>query len=994
MSTSTATCRLARRADQQGARPPVRQQAGVVKSTTATRNNRPRNSVKSASPLKLAFSNVRGFRSNFLSIQSYLFHNSPDIFALSESNLNSEVSSSDFCVDGYLSLQRKDSKFHMHGLAVYIRNNLPIARECRLESPDESFMCYRVALLHSTTYLFFLYRSPSSQDCSLIDLVSDRIDQALLDCPSANILVFGDFNAHHSTWLNSGHTDASGNHIFDFALSQSLSQIITFPTRYPDHDNHAPSLLDLCLVSDPSICTASSEAPLGNSDHVVISVSVSLNSAPLAESPTHRTSYKYEQGDWNSFRDLLRDAPWSHVFSLPANKCASEVISWIQAGIEAFVPHRRYQVKPHSSPWFSPGCASAIAHRNHYFHLYQRNKSVENRRLFTSARNQCKRVLNEAKSQYMNLTQSRISSQKLGSRDFWKIYNSVFSKGRSNIPPLFHGYEVLSSSKDKAELFARQFSNNCSLDSTGHNLSDFPSRTDVPLHTLRITPKSVAKVIASLDSSKASGPDNIPVIVMQKCSPELSSILSKLFNKCMRESCFPDCWKTASVIPVFKNNGERSDPQNYRPISLLSVISKIFESLINSALVSHFESLGLFSDKQYGFRASRSTADLLTVITERFYRALDKGGEARAIALDISKAFDKVWHTGLLCKLKSYGISGHIYQIIESFLSDRKIKVVLDGQCSSVYSITSGVPQGSILGPILFLLFINDLPDEMMSELAMFADDTSLYSTVSEKTCFFDRLELASSLESDLRSATDWGKQWLVTFNSSKTKLLSINRYRNPDNISISMSGNTLTESTSFRLLGLTFSKDLTWNEYIRSIAKSAAMKVGSLYRARQFLSSECILYLYKALIRPCMEYCCHVWAGSSSNVLSLLDKVQRRICNIIGPDLAIKLQPLCHRRNVASLSLFYKYYHGRCSDEISSLVPPPKIAKRNTRLSTRSHPFTVSVPLCKKAFYSNSFFPRTSVLWNSLPSYCFPDVYNLNVFKSRVNRFLLFNKS
>ena len=224
-------------------------------------------------------------------------------------------------------------------------------------------------------------------------------------------------------------------------------------------------------------------------------------------------------------------------------------------------------------------------------------------------------------------------------------------------------------------------------------------------------------------------------------SPELSPVLSKLFNRCLTESTFPSCWKCAPVVPAFKNSGERSNPGNYRPISLLPIISKVFESLINKSLVSHLESHNLLSDKQYGFRGRRSTADLLTVVTERFYRALNNCGEARAIALDISKAFDRVWHAGLLHKLASYGISGNIFGIIKSFLHARKIKVTLDGQQSDTYPITSGVPQGSILGPILFLIFINDLPDNVICDLATYADDTSLYSCLNEKKWISAALE-------------------------------------------------------------------------------------------------------------------------------------------------------------------------------------------------------------------------------------------------------------
>ena len=166
----------------------------------------------------------------------------------------------------------------------------------------------------------------------------------------------------------------------------------------------------------------------------------------------------------------------------------------------------------------------------------------------------------------------------------------------------------------------------------------------------------VKKVITNLDSSNASGPDCIPVVVLKNCEPELSYILAKLFNNCLKESCFPDCWKVSWVVPVFKNNGERSTAKNYRPVSLLSVVSKVFEKLVNNRIVDHLEKCNLFSDFQYGFRSSRSTADPL--VSDRIARAFNRSRATRAVALDISKAFDRVWHADRLHKLKSYGISG------------------------------------------------------------------------------------------------------------------------------------------------------------------------------------------------------------------------------------------------------------------------------------------------------------------------------------------------
>ena len=414
-----------------------------------------------------------------------------------------------------------------------------------------------------------------------------------------DMLVFRDFNVHHKDWLTySGGTDRPGELCYNFSISNDLTQIVNFPTRIPDCDSHSPALLDLSISSDASICSTMAFPKLGNSDHVVVSVSIDFPINSKQDTLFHRVAYDYSRADWDGLRDHLRDVPWEDIFKLSASAAASEFCEWVQVGIDVYIPHRKYQVKPHSSPWFSAACAAAIVHRNHFFRLHQQNKSPESKLKFRQARNHCKRVLEAAKLAYATKTKESITSQKLGSRDFWRIANSVLNKDKSAIPPLFNGPEVLSSQSDKAKLFAKNFSKNSNLDDCGISLPVFPSRSNLKLHNISVTPKMVKKVITNLDSSKASGPDCIPVVVLKNCEPELSYILAKLFNKCLKESCFLDCWKVSSVVPVFNNVGERSTAKNYHPVSLLSVVSKVFEKLVNNRIVDHLEKCGLFSDFQ------------------------------------------------------------------------------------------------------------------------------------------------------------------------------------------------------------------------------------------------------------------------------------------------------------------------------------------------------------------------------------------------------------
>ena len=264
--------------------------------------------------------------------------------------------------------------------------------------------------------------------------------------------------------------------------------------------------------------------PLENFDHVVATVSIDFPLHSKQNAPFHRLAYDYTCADLDGLRYHLRDVLWEDVYKLSASTAASEFCEWVQVGIDVYITHRNYQVKPHSFPWFSAACAAAIAHRNHFFRLYQRDKSSASKAKFRQVSNRCKRVLEAAKLAYANKTKESITSQKLGSRNFWRIANNDLNKGKSAIPSLFNGLEALSSASDKAKLFAENVSKNSNLDDSGISLPVFRSRTNLKLHNISVSPKMVKKVIMNLDLSKASGPDCIPVVVLKNCEPEVSEL--------------------------------------------------------------------------------------------------------------------------------------------------------------------------------------------------------------------------------------------------------------------------------------------------------------------------------------------------------------------------------------------------------------------------------------------------------------------------------------
>nr|CAH7723713.1 unnamed protein product [Callosobruchus chinensis] len=352
--------------------------------------------------------------------------------------------------------------------------------------------------------------------------------------------------------------------------------------------------------------------------------------------------------------------------------------------------------------------------------------------------------------------------------------------------------------------------------------------------------KAVRKVLQSLDINKATVPDMIPAVVAKKCAPELAPILTRLFRMSYSSGVFPKDWKSACIQPAPKK-GSKADPFNYRPIALFSVISKVMEKCVNLELMKYLELHQLINGRQYGFRHQRSTGDLLAYVTHVWNKLIHSFGEAHVVTLDISKAFDQLWHASLLNKLPSYGLPVKLCDWLADFLSGRKITVVVDGFSSSFHNINAGVPQGSV--------------------------------EVERR-----RLATAASLSKDLEAITAWG----------------------PSEHSVLMNNQALPRSHSFKLLGVSITENMIWHEHVSSIATAAGKKLGYLLRARKYFSPSNLLTLYKAQIRPSLEYCSHIWGAAAPTTLSILDAVQRRAIRHIGdPALTCHLQPLSHRRGV-----------------------------------------------------------------------------------------------
>ena len=579
-------------------------------------------------------------------------------------------------------------------------------------------------------------------------------------------------------------------------------------------------------------------------------------------------------------------------------------------GMQLFIP---FSTKTSTvNHWFDRSCSVAIGERDRAHRAMINSPSHYTHSNFISARNHAKSTLRRTKRAFIHRKCAGLTNSTT-TKSFWSLAKNISNNFcKSSFPPLFRtDNSIANTPTEKANLFGSLFSSNSTLDDSAA-IPPPPLVLSNPMPKPIISSRRVHRVLSKLDVSKASGPDGIPARVLRECASELAPVLARLFRLCLKTQSFPSSWKHSLVQPIPKR-GDKSNPSNYRPISLTSSISKVFETLLNCHFLKHLESHNLLSDHQYGFRKARSTGDLLSYVTHVWASSLRDFGESFIVALDISKAFDRVWHRSLLAKLPSFGFPPSICTLLLDYLSNRSMEVVVDGSSSSSFSVNSGVPQGSVLSPTLFLLFINDLLNTTSNAIHSYADDSTLHSSTifpSRPTTLSrlsSRTDAISSLETDLMSISAWGAANLVKFNSLKTKFLPITLSHSNHIQNIQFEDNLIPPSNSVNILGLNISSNLSWKPHISEIAKAASQKLGMLFRLRSYFTPAQLLQIWKGLIRPCLEYCSHVWGGSSST--RLLDRVESKAYRLIGsPTLTSSIPSLSLRRDVASLSLFYRY--------------------------------------------------------------------------------------
>ena len=589
---------------------------------------------------------------------------------------------------------------------MYARDDICCRRLRNLEDPKFSVIWVLVDTGIEKILYAGVYRSHSGdrETTSLTDYLSVTADVAQQRFPSAQLVLLGDFNAHHQEWLFPYQsTDHAGREMRKLALTLDLTQLVQEATRVPDVDSHTANCLDLLLTTDPDRYSVSVSSPLGSSDHCLVK-SVSSYSPPDPCPKGNRRVWRYKSADWDEMRSFFASYPWQSVCfsSGDPSTCAEAVTDVVRLAMEYFIPFADVPLSSNARPWFGAECrrAEALKHEAYLAWADARHRKAkdtrEKKRAFNRAAKLCKKALKRARFDRIRRIGNKLASYPAGSKAFWSLAKSIEANFcRPSLPPLLKPDGSLAhTAEEKADLFANLFAENSRIDSAG-KVPPYLPECEVAMPEIRIRQVEVRKSLRNLDVNKASGPDGIPAVVLKTCAPELSPVLTRLFRLSLESGLVPKSWKLANVQPVPKK-GSRADPANYRPISVTSILCKTMERVLNNRLLAYLEANDLISDRQYGFRRNRSTGDLLAYATHIWSETIEKHGEALAVSLDVSKAFDRVWHDNLINKLPTFGLPTGLCTWISDFLRGRSIRVVIDGCSSDQLAINAGVPQGSV----------------------------------------------------------------------------------------------------------------------------------------------------------------------------------------------------------------------------------------------------------------------------------------------------------
>jgi hypothetical protein len=897
-----------------------------------------------------------------------------------------------FPIPGYTSILKARRNKPGGGVSLYIQNTLNLKHKLRPDlSIDDGTDSLFIQLKNDklkNMIIGVIYKPP---DADVIKF-NENLEQflKLISKEHKPCYLLGDYNIN----LLKQDKHLPTKHFLDTLLTYGFYPLINRPTRIT---TNSTTLIDNILTNVHDVNIRSGIWIADISDHLPV---FTILPNKTCKSPTKvKIRKQHNLENVEKFKGLLQNCDWSDVYNCQsANSMYNKFIHRVQCVYDISFPFITKTIKASEEfkPWITRAIKNSIRKKNSLYKDYLKLKTEKSHSTYKTYRNKLTAILRKSeKSYYLQ----KLQSVKDNLAKTWKILNSITSRKKPQVrvvDEIVCHNNIISDPTLIANKFNNFFANVGSelakkIPPVSENFEHF-----LPLsnpNSIFLNPTDdleVKQIILALKNSYSKGHDNLSVNTIKNCSDQLAGPLSMIFNKSIEEGIIPDDLKIAKITPVYKSDDKKT-VSNYRPISVLPAFSKILERLVYNRLLDFINKYDILSQNQFGFRKNISTSMALLELVDNISNSIEKNEHTIGIFLDLAKAFDTVNHNILLKKLHHYGIRGNAYDWFENYLNNRHQYVHLNGIQSSKLLVTCGVPQGSILGPLLFLLYINDLNTvSKLLTFIMFADDTNIF--ISGKSLD----NITTKINAELTVVSTWFSANLLSLNVKKTNYILFGNKKPPD-VSITIGSEKILRVFHTKFLGVIIQSDLKWNTHINSLTNKISKTIGVINKIKHILATAHLKMLYQSLIEPYLNYCCVVWASpEKSSVLETLLKLQKRSVRIIlFVPYRDHSQPLFHKLNILNIYdlclaqiLIYVY------KSVNYLLPNQCI-KYFTRTkdihpySTRGHEHNLYLTNAKKTCRTNSITFRGPKYWKML-SDNIRSATSLKMFKTRLKNYLI----
>ena len=885
-------------------------------------------------------------------------------------NHENPVTEDDFVLQGY-KLYSNINETEKRGVAIYVSDDLsPLATEFSFNNEFEEQTWIELKLRGNDKLLIgCIYRSDSGsqQNNNLLSSLFRQINQV----NPSHLFLYGDFNFKGIDWRLHLGSNENENKFINAVQDSFLFQHVEDHTRF--REGNQPSLLDLIFTNEEGLVSNVEHLPpIGASDHLCLRAEVNVYPEEIEAEP----KFNYHKGNYEEITKQLKTYKWHELMDKmsaeEAFKCFDDVLTKL---MNEYIPKKKQSKKNgRKKLWMNRDSRRQRRRKRKYFKRFMSTRLDSD---YQAAKKEAKALSRLTKKLRKSFERDIAKEARKNPKGFWRYVRSLM-KTRADIGDILKADGTMTvGNEDKAKAFNDYFSSVFTREDTD-NIPYFEERQfDYKLQTVIITPDKVKRKLQKLKASKCAGPDGFHPRVLRDCADSLDLPLSIIFNKSLQETHLPPPWKDANVKALYKSKGKKIDPGNYRPISLTSVICKIMESIIRDDIIDHMMRNKLLCDEQHGFVPGRSCVTQLLNCLEEWTNLLDQGYPVDIIYMDFQKAFDSVPHRRLLMKAKAYGIDGYVLGWLEDFLVGRRQRVMIGKETSNWTDVLSGIPQGSVLGPLLFVIYINDIPTGIQSLMKIFADDTKIYRALKS-------LIDTTSLQEDINTIENWSEKWQMPFNVPKCHALPLGFNNKKEGYTVN---NTQIDSVETEKdLGIFIDEKLDFNRHVLEIVKKANRTLGCIRRTIKYKDREIILPLYKANVRSRLEYGSAVWNPHQVQQLQRIERVQRRATKMVNgiSNLdyesrlrELKLPSLQYRRRRADMHQVFKIIN-----KLERVDPGVFFQLNAQNKVTRGHSSRIYKPKPRLNIRKNSFSVRVVNDWNSLPQHLI-DSGSLDEFKA-----------